>query len=58
LSGTTPYDTVESIEPRMFPRHYLFLFLVCFPGQFAQYICDETAKWSKIVKAAGIKLEN
>ena len=28
------------------------------PEQFAQYIRDETAKWSKIVKAAGIKLEN
>jgi len=28
------------------------------PEQFAQYIQDETAKWSKIVKAAGIKLEN
>jgi tripartite-type tricarboxylate transporter receptor subunit TctC len=28
------------------------------PEQFAQYIRDETAKWSAIVKAAGIKLEN
>ena len=28
------------------------------PEQFAQYIRDETAKWSKIVRAAGIKLEN
>ncbi len=28
------------------------------PEQFAQYLRDETAKWSKIVKAAGIKLDN
>ena len=28
------------------------------PEQFAQYIRDETAKWSKIVKDAGIRLEN
>ena len=27
------------------------------PEQFAQYLREETAKWSKIVKDAGIKLE-
>ena len=28
------------------------------PEQFAQYIREETAKWSKIVRDAGIRLEN
>ena len=27
------------------------------PEQFAQYLREETAKWSKIVRDAGIKLE-
>ena len=28
------------------------------PEQFAEFIVSETAKWSKIIKSAGIKLEN
>ena len=28
------------------------------PEQFAQYLREETAKWTKIVNDAGIKLEN
>ena len=28
------------------------------PEQFAQYIREETAKWSRIVRDAGIRLEN
>jgi len=28
------------------------------PEQFAKFIVSETAKWSKIIKSAGIKLEN
>jgi len=27
------------------------------PDQFSKFIVSETAKWSKIIKTAGIKLE-